>query len=372
MCHVYYRETSNFPSACKALKRFWHTLLHIFPLHFSEEFYGKICFETGYGRTSWFSMSYIYMKQRNGGVKKLKNIDKIYKTRSSKGYRRERIVVGRKYDNERRALSVPVLSLLAANLCLYYTTLCSTFRPLFLEAFEKLRKAMSFISVRLFFRPSAWNNSSSTRRIFTRSDIWVFLENLARKYVSINSDKNNGYFTWRPNTLLTISRSIILRMKNVSDNLCRDSRNTLHVQYFSFKSCRLWDNVGKHCTVGQYGAWTKRSGYLLGYKHTLRICNTYCFPLQKWLHKDVSMYALIYAMSLLYFYTSTYGSRLATGWTVRGSNPGGGEIFRTRPNQPWGPPRLLYTMGTGSFPGVKLSGRGTDHPPPPSAEVENG
>jgi hypothetical protein len=29
------------------------------------------------------------------------------------------------------------------------------------------------------------------------------------------------------------------------------------------------------------------------------------------------------------------------------------------------------TMGTGSFLGVKRSGRGADHPPPPSAEVEN-
>jgi len=28
-----------------------------------------------------------------------------------------------------------------------------------------------------------------------------------------------------------------------------------------------------------------------------------------------------------------------------------------------------YTMGTGSFPGVKRSGRGVDHPPPSSAEV---
>jgi hypothetical protein len=30
-----------------------------------------------------------------------------------------------------------------------------------------------------------------------------------------------------------------------------------------------------------------------------------------------------------------------------------------------------YTMGTGSLPGVKRPGRGADHPPPPSAEVEN-
>jgi len=31
-----------------------------------------------------------------------------------------------------------------------------------------------------------------------------------------------------------------------------------------------------------------------------------------------------------------------------------------------------YTMGTGSFPGVKRPGRGIDHPPPSSAEVKEG
>ena len=34
--------------------------------------------------------------------------------------------------------------------------------------------------------------------------------------------------------------------------------------------------------------------------------------------------------------------RLATGWTVLGSNSGGGKIFRNRPDRPWGPPSLLY------------------------------
>jgi hypothetical protein len=54
-----------------------------------------------------------------------------------------------------------------------------------------------------------------------------------------------------------------------------------------------------------------------------------------------------------------------------GSNPGGGAIFRTRPDRPWGPPSLLYN-GTGSFPGVKRPGRGADHPPPSSSEVTKG
>jgi len=34
--------------------------------------------------------------------------------------------------------------------------------------------------------------------------------------------------------------------------------------------------------------------------------------------------------------------RLATGWTVRESKPGAGEIFRTIPDRPWGTPSLLY------------------------------
>jgi hypothetical protein len=57
------------------------------------------------------------------------------------------------------------------------------------------------------------------------------------------------------------------------------------------------------------------------------------------------------------------------GWTIRGSNPGWGKIFRTRPDRPWGP-RTSYTMGTGSFPGVKLPRRDVDHPHPSSAEVK--
>ena len=56
---------------------------------------------------------------------------------------------------------------------------------------------------------------------------------------------------------------------------------------------------------------------------------------------------------------------IATGYGLDGpgSNPGGGEIFRTCPDWPWGPPILLYN-GYRIFPGVKR-GRGvtlTPHP----------
>jgi hypothetical protein len=52
------------------------------------------------------------------------------------------------------------------------------------------------------------------------------------------------------------------------------------------------------------------------------------------------------------------------------SNPGGGDIFRTLSDRPWGPPSLLYNGYRVSFPGVKRSGRGANHQPPSSAEVQ--
>ena len=49
---------------------------------------------------------------------------------------------------------------------------------------------------------------------------------------------------------------------------------------FFRKSCRLWDNVEKYCTAGQ--ATDDNSAHALfiqytDYKHTFRICNTFCF-----------------------------------------------------------------------------------------------
>jgi hypothetical protein len=42
-------------------------------------------------------------------------------------------------------------------------------------------------------------------------------------------------------------------------------------------------------------------------------------------------------------------------YPVQGSKSGGGEIFRTRPDRPWGPPSLLYN-GYRVFPGGKAAG----------------
>jgi hypothetical protein len=54
-----------------------------------------------------------------------------------------------------------------------------------------------------------------------------------------------------------------------------------------------------------------------------------------------------------------------TSRTVPGSNPGGGEIFRIRPDRPWGTLSIMYNGYR-----LKLSGLGFIHPPSSSAEVK--
>jgi hypothetical protein len=72
----------------------------------------------------------------------------------------------------------------------------------------------------------------------------------------------------------------------------------------------------------------------------------------------------------------TKGSKTVQEW-IKGEKPrtekknsGGGEIFSSRPDQPWGPTSLLYNGYRVSFQGVKRPGRGVDHPPSSSARVK--
>ena len=68
---------------------------------------------------------------------------------------------------------------------------------------------------------------------------------------------------------------------------------------------------------------------------------------------------------------SVVGIKTRYGLEVPGSNPGRGEIFRTCPDRPWGPPSLLYNRYR-VFPGGKAAGAWRWPPIPSSAEVKEG
>jgi len=118
-------------------------------------------------------------------------------------------------------------------------------------AFGKLRQTtVSFVmpvsqSVRLY----ALKNSAPSGRIFIKFNIWVFSKICREKQIWLKSDKNNGYFNWKPMycTFKIISRSVPLRMGNVSDKNCIKNWNS----HFMFKNVfpkilPFWDNVGKY------------------------------------------------------------------------------------------------------------------------------
>jgi len=92
-----------------------------------------------------------------------------------------------------------------------------------------------------------------------------------------------------------ISRSYLLRMRNVSDKSCRENQNT-HLVFSNFfrKSCLLCENVEKYCRAGQATDDIMAHAHFVldteGYKYThSEYVILIAFPLQQWLHERASM-----------------------------------------------------------------------------------
>jgi len=83
-------------------------------------------------------------------------------------------------------------------------------------------------------------------------EIWylsIFRKSVRNIQVSLKSDKNKGYFTWWPAYIFIISRSILLRMRKVSDNSCRQNKSSYCIfnDFFFLKACLVWNNMEKFC-----------------------------------------------------------------------------------------------------------------------------
>ena len=135
-------------------------------------------------------------------------------------------------------------------------------------------------------RPCAWNNSTLTKRMCMKLDIWAFFGNLSRKFrFYLKPVTNNVYFTWRPIYIFGhICLSSSYNEKRFKKKPFRANQNT----YFRFgiffffenrtiyevmwqKCGRVWqatvDNIAHaHCLLDNQG-----------YRHTLRICITCYF-----------------------------------------------------------------------------------------------
>jgi hypothetical protein len=123
--------------------------------------------------------------------------------------------------------------------------------PLVLGAFAKLRKTtgsfMSVIFVNKVQLGSDWTDFHET------CYLWIFFENLSRKLkCHWNLTRITGTLPEDQYTFLIVSRSVLFRMRNVSDKSCRENQNTLYDEKLFFRNlCRLWDNLEKYGRAGQ-------------------------------------------------------------------------------------------------------------------------
>jgi hypothetical protein len=111
---------------------------------------------------------------------------------------------------------------------------------------KKRLLASSCLSVRLSVRMEQLGFQWTDFR-----EIWhlsILRKSVEKIQVSLKSDMNNGYFTWRLIYIFIISRSVPLRMRNVSDKRCKENQNThfMFNTYFFFFFCRheiMWKNI---------------------------------------------------------------------------------------------------------------------------------
>jgi hypothetical protein len=95
----------------------------------------------------------------------------------------------------------------------------------FLGAFREISKS----NYRLcHVRPSVWNNSTPTGWMNYR-EIWyfnIFLKSVEKYQGSLKDDKSPSTLHEDQHTFIIISSSFLLRMRNVSDKICRENKNT--------------------------------------------------------------------------------------------------------------------------------------------------
>jgi hypothetical protein len=125
----------------------------------------------------------------------------------------------------------------------------------------------------------------------------IFKKKFEKIQVLLKSENNQFYFTWRPVYIFYLSRSFLLRMKNISDNSCREHRNAHFISnnvIFFRKYCLLWDNVEKY-----YRARKATNGKM-AHAHCMPDTKLLtAFPLLQWLHERAPMVRYTYFVFLV-------------------------------------------------------------------------
>ena len=110
----------------------------------------------------------------------------------------------------------------------------------FLGAFAKLWKATTGFDIPVCPSTRMKQLGSHWTEFHEISYLNIFRKSVSVIRLSLKSDKNNGYFTWRQIYLFFItSNSFILRMRNVADESCKENQST-HFTWSVRKVSDLW------------------------------------------------------------------------------------------------------------------------------------
>ena len=118
---------------------------------------------------------------------------------------------------------------------------------------------------------------------------FFFRESVDKIQVSLKSEKNKGYFAWRP-----ISRTVLLRMAFFRQKLYRKSKHTFCVHQLCFENHAFYEIMWKNNMVEpdrppmkiwrmRIACWIPKATDIHSEYVTLTD-----FPLQQWLHERAS------------------------------------------------------------------------------------
>jgi hypothetical protein len=179
----------------------------------------------------------------------------------------------------------------------------------FLSAFANLRRAA--ISFVMSVRPSAWNITTPTGRIFMKFHIRVFFfrKSTEKIQVSLKADKNNGHF----------ARTIMYSYDHISVSSSYNEKCFIWKLYdFLFrKSHRLCDNVEKYCTAREATDDNMSHAHCMLDTQPKYVIFT-AFPLQQWLHERASLLRYRYnACLVLLWYRKVKVTDAYTFYVIR-------------------------------------------------------
>jgi hypothetical protein len=139
--------------------------------------------------------------------------------------------------------------------------------------------------------------------------IWhstIFRKSVEEIQLSLKSDKNNRYFTWRPIYIYDhISLSSLRNEKCFRQNRGENQNTHFMFSILFPKILHLWGNVEKYCTAGQTADYNMAHTHACWIPKTTNTHSEYviiiAFPLQQWLYERDSLLRYTYVACLVYF-----------------------------------------------------------------------